>query len=176
MLRSLRSKEAGPRPHRHLWVSCEQTSEDPRDLAPGSPRSLGTATLPTQEENHSVQLRQRQRQPARSSHLPSPPPPRRNRQAWPDAGQNTRSRRLCRCVTGWRWANDSPGECRFLGPGRWGPELPAFQSSKSFPWAGRCAPRGGPRAGGGAERVTLPRRLVGPGEERREAGSLPRAF
>lgn len=53
--------------------------------------------------------------------------------------ESTQSRRLCLCVTGWRRANDSPGEWRFLGPGRWGPELPAFRPRESFPWR-VCAP------------------------------------
>ncbi|KAF5924335.1 hypothetical protein HPG69_012589 [Diceros bicornis minor] len=67
-------------------------------------------------------------------------PPRRPPPAWRDAGRKTQDPGLCLCVTGGRWANDSPGErlqlvisrCRSVRPEPW--DLDRDRAG----WAGRA--------------------------------------
>lgn len=85
---------------------------------------------------------------------PGPPPPARRA----DAGRKALNPAG---VTGWPWANDSPGE-RVSSAGRWGPELPAFQSASHFP-SGSVQPG----------RWALPRRPFGPSGQDSERGQDP---
>lgn len=106
--------------------------EGGQNLAPGCPRSLGTAPLkgkaraappPMSRRAHEVRA------------LPGRPLPA----ARPDAGRPAHNPGGCACASP---AGAGPMTARESGvsAGRRGaPELPAFQPRKSFPWRG-CAP------------------------------------